>query len=230
MEESISYKNMKNTFKIQHNEYYTKNQKIDHFNGSVEKLTDQILTSCGIGSTLNIGSGEGSLVAELLRRGVNAHGFDTSEVMTSRCNQRIPNRFTQGSVLKLPFKENSFQTIVSTDCMQHLTPEEVSVALKEIHRVSGRYFFLKITTTSDREKRWDLTIEGRYWWETKCLEAGFRKHPAYYKIIPYESLNHDDPQIIIPLEKIPAAALLQYPLVALKEDWHSVACAAGEQT
>ncbi|MED5773885.1 class I SAM-dependent methyltransferase, partial [Enterobacter kobei] len=66
--------------------------------------------TCGIGRTLDVGSGEGLLVASLLRRGVDAYGVDVSEVVTAHCNRRMPGRFTQGSVLELPFEDASFQT------------------------------------------------------------------------------------------------------------------------
>ena len=209
---------MKNGYQTQYDEYWSMDDRIGESSGDLEQVADQIVMSCGIGRTLDIGSGEGVLVTALLRRGVDAHGLDVSEVVISRCNQRIPNRFTQGSVLALPFEDGYFQTVVSTDCMEHLAPEDVPMALREIHRIAGRYVFLKLATTLDRDGHWHLTVEGRAWWEMKCLEAGFRKHPAYYEINPYESLNQDGWQIIIPLEKIPAIALLQYPLVALKEE------------
>lgn len=205
-------------YQSQYDDYWAMDDRLGESSGDLEQTADQIVMSCGVGRTLDIGSGWGILVASLLRRGVDAHGLDVSQVVVSRCNQRIPDRFTQGSVLSLPFADESFQTVVSTDCMEHLAPEDVPTALKEIHRVASRYVFLKLATTQDRDSHWHLTVEGRAWWETKCFEAGFRKHPAYYRINAYESLNQDGWQIIIPLEKIPTDALLLYPLAALKEE------------
>ena len=205
-------------YQSQYDGYWLADARIGESSGDLEQIAEQIVMSCGVGCTLDVGSGEGALVASLLRRGVDAHGLDVSEVVVSRCNHRLPGRFTHGSVLALPFADMSFHTVVSTDCMEHLASVDVPGALKEIHRVADRYVFLQLATTLDRDGHWHLTVEGRAWWETKCFEAGFRKHPAYYKINPYESLNHDSWQIIIPLEKIPAAALSQYPLAALKEE------------
>ena len=205
-------------YQIQYDEYWAKGDHIVESSGDLELTADQIVESCGLGRTLDIGSGEGVLVASLLRRGVDAQGLDVSEVVVSRCNQRISNRFILGSVLSLPFADESFQIVVSTDCMEHLAPEDVPTALKEIHRVTSRYVFLKLATTQDRDADWHLTVEGRAWWEIKCFEAGFRKHPAYYRINSYESLNQDNWQIVIPLEKIPATALSNYPLCALTNE------------
>ena len=175
-----------------------------------DRIAEQIVMTCGIGRTLDVGSGEGLLVASLLRRGVDAYGVDVSEVVTAHCNRRMPGRFTQGSVLELPFEDASFQTVASTDCLEHLAPEDVPKALKEIHRVASRFVFLQIATTPDRDGHWHLTVEGRAWWEAKCFEAGFRKHPAYYKVNSYESLNADGWQITIVLEKIPEHAYKKY--------------------
>ena len=205
-------------YQAQYDGYWESADRIGESSGDLDRIAEQIVMTCGVGRTLDIGSGEGLLVTSLLRRGVDAHGVDVSEVVTARCNRRLPGRFTHGSVLTLPFADASFQTVVSTDCMEHLAPEDVPKALKEIYRVAGRYVFLQLATTLDRDGHWHLTVEGRAWWEAKCFEAGFRKHPAYYEINDYESLNSDSWQIVVVLEKIPEAALEKYPLAALAEE------------
>jgi len=202
-------------YQAQYDGYWKSTDRIGETSGDMDRIGEQIVITCGIGRTLDVGSGEGLLVASLLRRGVDAYGVDVSEVVTARCNRRIPGRFTHGSVLELPFEDASFQTVVPTDCMEHLAPEDVPKALKEIHRVASRFVFLQLATTLDRDGHWHLTVEGRAWWEAKCFEAGFRKHPAYYKVNSYESLNADGWQITIVLEKIPEHAHKKYPLSAL---------------
>ena len=205
-------------YQAEYNRYWSSEDRIGESSGDLEETASQIVISCGLGRTLDIGSGEGLLVESLLRRCVDAHGLDVSQVVVSRCNRRIPGRFTNGSVLNLPFGDAAFQTIVSTDCLEHLSPGDIPRALQEIYRVSGRYVFLQIATTQDRDGHWHLTVEGRAWWEARCFEAGFRKHPAYYRLNDYESLNQDGRQIVIILEKIPDAALRKYPLSVLKEE------------
>lgn len=209
-------------YQAQYDGYWESADRIGELSGDMERIAEQVVMTCGFGGTLDIGSGEGGLVMSLLRRDVDAYGVDVSEVVTARCNMRLPGRFIHGSVLELPFADASFQTVVSTDCMEHLAPEDVPKALKEIYRVAGRYVFLQIATTQDRDDHWHLTVEGRAWWEAKCFEAGFRKHPAYYKVNPYESLNEDGWQIKIVLEKIPEHANETYPLsaLAIERDLH----------
>ncbi|MDO8370147.1 MAG: methyltransferase domain-containing protein [Candidatus Nitrotoga sp.] len=54
--------------------------------------------------------------------------------------------------------------------------------------------------------------------EQLCFAAGYRKHPAYYKGVDYESLNNDIRPIFIPMERIPSVALAEYPLSSLEEE------------
>lgn len=205
-------------YRDSYNNYWSRRDRVGESSGDLEQTADRIAMSCGLAKVLDIGSGEGALVSALLRRGVDALGVDVSSVVVARCHKRIPGRFTLGSVLALPFHDSAFHTVVSTDCMEHLAPEDVPRALKEIHRVVGCYVFLRIATTLDRDNHWHLTVGGRAWWEARCFESGFRKHPAYYKINDYESLNEDGREICILLEKIPARALASYPLASLNEE------------
>ena len=159
--------------------YWQRSDRVGERSGDLTKVAEWVVATCGIGMTLDVGSGEGFLVGELLQKGIDAYGLDVSEVVVARSNERWPGRFRKGSVLSLPYADQTFQTIVSTDCMEHLTPEDVSAALREMHRVSSRFVFLQVATTQDRDKHWHLTVEGRMWWESHCFEVGFRNtHPT----------------------------------------------------
>ena len=201
-----------------YNEYWDKPDRIGECSGDLSSLADAIAGTCGNCTAIDVGCGEGFLVSEMLARGINAVGMDVSAVVVKRANTRCPNRFFQGSVLSMPFPDGAFDMVVSTDCMEHLAPSDVPVALREIYRVSSRYVFLQIATTQDRDGHWHLTINDRSWWETRCFEAGFRKHALYYRANPYEALNRDDWQILILLEKVPTDALREYDLSNLEEE------------
>ncbi len=54
--------------------------------------------------------------------------------------------------------------------------------------------------------------------ESLAFAAGLRKHAGYYLMLDYEALHHDTGPLIVPLEKLPPAALEVYPLPALKEE------------
>ena len=78
-----------------------------------------------------------------------------------------------------------------------------SGALAELNRCCRRSLFVRIATKVDRDSRWHLSIHNRDWWEQQFFQAGFRKHPRYYAILPYEELEHEAFQITIVMEKQP---------------------------
>lgn len=178
-------------------------------------IAGRILAASGPGRILDVGCGMGSLVREMLRRGANAYGIDVSPVAAATCHQHSPGRFFSGSVLALPLPNESFDTLVSTDCLEHLAPEDIGPALLEMRRVCRRNLFLYVATKQDRDGHWHLTVEKRNWWENAAFAAGFRKHPHYYLFTPFEALETEGNCIAIPLEKIPDQVLNQYPLTAL---------------
>lgn len=198
--------------------YWRVSDHIDKCSKNFSEIASRVAETCGVGTALDIGCGEGGMVAELLALGIDAVGLDVSTVVVDLASKRRPNRFFQGSALSLPFADNHFDIVVSTNCMEYLLSADVPTALREMYRVSARYVFLQITTTPDDDGRWLLTAEERAWWETRCFEAGFRKHELYYQVNPYEALNDDGPQILILMEKVPAEALRHYDLSVLLEE------------
>jgi 2-polyprenyl-3-methyl-5-hydroxy-6-metoxy-1,4-benzoquinol methylase len=172
-----------------------------------DALADQVLRTCGGGRTLDVGCGMGLLVRTLLRRGVDAYGMDVAPNAVAEAERAAPGRFGAGSVLAIPHGDASFETVVCTD---------------ELARVTRRYAFVTVSTTADRADRWHLTIHDRAWWETRFFEAGFRRHPLMQTVCSYESLEHEEGQIALLFEEVPAGGLTAYPLarLAAERDLH----------
>ena len=78
-----------------------------------------------------------------------------------------------------------------------------------MHRVARRFVFVQLSTKPDRD---------RACWEKQFFAAGFRRHLLNQLAVPYESLENESCQITLVFEKIPSAALAQYPLAALKSE------------
>lgn len=205
-------------YKTLYDGYWQRSDRVGERSSDLKKTARLIAETCGYGSAIDIGCGEGYLIEELLSLDIDVVGMDISSVVVERANARWKNRFFEGSVLSIPFPDEHFNAVVSTDCLEHLAPEDVPAALREMYRVSSRYVFLQIATTPDRDGHWHLTIEGRAWWEDRCFEAGFRKHPLYYYVNDYEALNKDGWQVFVILEKIPAKALVEFDLSVLEEE------------
>ena len=206
-------------YATEYDEYWSRGDRFGEQSfADADALAEEILLSCGGRRMLDIGSGMGHLVRGLLRLGIDASGVDVSEVAVAHANTFAPGRFYCASVLNLPFESGAFDTVISTDCLEHLSEQDVMAALKEIRRVARRSVFLRIATTPDRDGHWHLTIQQRAWWEQRFFEVGFRKHPSYYQINQYEALEHDSWQIAIVLERIPDLALVNYPLELLSAE------------
>ncbi|WP_018900899.1 class I SAM-dependent methyltransferase [Rhizobium sp. 2MFCol3.1] len=183
---------------------------------SNSKLVDSILEACGHGKLLECGGGTGMLLPEFVSRGVDASIVVPPGTELQHIHSAYPARCLEGSSLKLPFLDEQFETVVSIGSLDTLAKEDIPAALREIYRVSSRYAFLRVSTAQTQIA--DQMRAQRDWWETRCFEAGFRKHPLFYQVNPYESLNTDGEDILIVLEKAPRAALQTYDLMVLVEE------------
>ncbi|SAK51713.1 methyltransferase type 11 [Caballeronia fortuita] len=180
-------------------------------------VAKDIVRAFGIGRVLDAGCGNGRIVGELLQAGADAYGVDVSPVAVESANRKYPSRFQAASLLALPYVDGAFDTVVAARTLEYFPATDIAQALKEIHRASRRYVFLQIGTAADANDAWVLTNESRAWWEQRCFEAGFRKHPAHYQLHGYERLNDEQSPILLLLEKVPQAALARYPFATLAE-------------
>ncbi|OYX36434.1 MAG: hypothetical protein B7Y99_01470 [Caulobacterales bacterium 32-69-10] len=181
-------------------------------------IARNIIGALGAGSFLDIGCGMGDLVQALMLDGMDAQGVDVSAVAVAEASRRAPGRFHVGSVLALPFPDASFDNVVSTDCLEHLAPEDVAAALREMRRVARRGAYLVIATRPDRERAWHLTVRDRRFWESAALEAGFRRHPAALRVTPYGALDREVGETTLALEAMPPGVAEAWPLEALSAD------------
>jgi len=189
-----------------------------HSFDNAEALFQRVSMISGKGSVLDVGCGMGLLVRTLLEHGVEAMGVDIALRPVEESNRKNPGRFCLGSILQLPFADNSWDTIVSTDCLHHLAEADVPRALTELKRVARRNVYINLATRADRDKRWHLTVRGREWWEQQFFAAGFRRHALDQVITSYDSRESDGAQITMVFEKIPEQALARYPLAALQAE------------
>lgn len=184
---------------------------------NISQITDELLNACGGSKYLQVGDDSGALVHSLLSFGLDAYGLTSTSEAEQYNNTVMPDRFTLADLQKLPYHDNSFDTIVVTYSLEQLSDEQLQNAINELHRITRRSLYLRIKVVA-QETQQLKTVQDRRAWEMLFFNKGFRKHPSYYLINGYESLGREGDEITILLEKIPADALNRYPLEALKEE------------
>ena len=189
-----------------------------HSFGDANELARRVMLVTGMGTVLDVGTGMAGLVFALLREGVDARGVDVAPVAVNAANLRAPGRFVQGSILNLPFADASFDTVVCTDVLEHLSPADVTTALRELARVAKKNVYIAVSTVADRDGVWHLTIQPRAWWEEQCFGVGLRKHPRAMRIMPYAQFEHEGASVTLVLEKLPLEAAAKWPLDALRAE------------
>lgn len=183
-----------------------------------EQFAQTIIEHAGRGKVLDVGCGEGHLVAALVSRAVDAQGIDLSSVAISRSAPELASRLKVGSAFQLPYANQSFSTVVAMHLLEHIAAGDLPAVLAELYRVTRRTLLLRVRTKATESHPPHPTAQLRQTWESLCFSAGFRKHPDYYWLNDYLSLQRDPDSILIPLEKIPEATLARYPLACLNEE------------
>lgn len=163
---------------------------------------------------LDAGCGTGEFVFPLLRakygHTLTLHGYDLSRAMLAVAKKKFPfARLTAGPAEKLPFRNHSFNLIVSREALEHL--ENPQQAVYEFYRVLKPSGSLVVSTPSwfglIAPFYWIKRILGKMqpidnWWTPFSLRRTLRR--AGFSVDTFTSvcpvLYHDAlPRFLIPL-------------------------------
>ena len=117
-------------------------------------------------SILDVGCGKGFMlhdIAELVT-GIKVKGVDISEYAVENAIENMKPHVQVANAKNLPFKENSFDVVISVNTVHNLNRKECARALQEIERVSrGKSFVTVDAYRNDEEKElmnaWNLTAK-----------------------------------------------------------------------
>jgi SAM-dependent methyltransferase len=138
-------------------------------------LIGALLKKIQFDSILDAGCGNGCAVQLLADAGKQAKGFDISPT-AAELARSYGRDCIMGSILNIPFPEQSFDVVMSTDVMEHLKPEDVQKAIAECFRVGRKYLAMRIATrlSGPRQPFLDagiteidnphLTVKSLKWW------------------------------------------------------------------
>ena len=114
------------------------------------KLLDPLLPNNNE-NVLDCGSGIGVYYPLLKRKAKQYVGLDITENMVRRARERYPEaEFHWGSVMEIPFPEQSFDLVFSWSLLFHLPLDKVAEALNELWRVTRKHLFFNMYTALGR--------------------------------------------------------------------------------
>lgn len=91
---------------------------------------------------LDVGCGFGDLIAELQDKyKFSVAGLEISSYAVKQACPSVKAKIKDGSILKLPFKKNSFDAVICFDVVCYLAKEDMIKAIKNLINVSRGYIF-----------------------------------------------------------------------------------------
>jgi SAM-dependent methyltransferase len=95
--------------------------------------------------TLDVGCAFGFVVEALRELAVDAQGVDVSFFAIDHASPGARGHLRQGSLLeRLPFADGDFDVVTALETLEHLPPEAIPVALRELRRVARGYLLATI--------------------------------------------------------------------------------------
>lgn len=114
-------------------------------------------------SLLDVGAGKGFMMHDFAQsvKGLTLQGLEISEYAIAHAMEDMKPLIRQGNAKELPFKDKSFDLVISINTIHNLPPQECAQALREIERVGKKAFITVDAYRSFEEKErmdaWNLT-------------------------------------------------------------------------
>jgi len=119
-------------------------------------------------TVLDVGCGLGALVRELQKQNIQAYGVDSAIVLKSIWGKDVKNLSIAPADM-LPFADQSFDIVFSSDFFEHIPEEEIESVRKEMIRV-GKVVLARVAYEDKLTKKqalYHVTNKKKEWWEDK---------------------------------------------------------------
>ena len=126
---------------------------------------------------LDVGCGKAFLLYDLTQvvPGLEVRGIDISEYGVQNSKKEVREFLTVGNANNLPYKDRSFDLVISINTLHNLHCYDLEKALKEVQRVGKENKYLVVESYRNEEEKanllyWQLTCESFYspeeweWW------------------------------------------------------------------
>ncbi len=143
-------------------------------------------------SVLDVGCAKGFMLYDFVQLipGIKVTGVDISSYAIQNAIEPVKKHVCVGDARKLPYKDKSFDLVISINTVHNLEKEELAKALQEIERVSKGKSFITVDAYRNEEEKelmyaWNLTAKTIMHvdeWKKFFREVGYTGD--YYWFIP----------------------------------------------
>jgi SAM-dependent methyltransferase len=161
-------------------------QESEHWKAFFGQLADRIVSELAPATTLDAGCAKGFLVAALRERGVEAEGFDISDVAISDAPEAAQGHVRVGSLTE-PI-EGRYDLVSCIEVIEHLDPVDTATAVANLCRVTDRV--LLSSTPGDLGEPTHVNVQPPERWSQLFALNGFYRdfrHDASY-LSPWAAL------------------------------------------
>ncbi|MBN2169490.1 MAG: class I SAM-dependent methyltransferase [Actinobacteria bacterium] len=106
-----------------------------------EQLRAQTVLSLippGTKSVLEVGCGDGFIINQV--KGIPKMGLD----IEPEALKKVSSPTTEAPVSAIPFEDRSWELVVASEILEHISPEDYNISLEEISRVAGRSIIVTV--------------------------------------------------------------------------------------
>ena len=124
-------------------------------------------------TVLDAGTGNGALTRLMRQYGKNEL---SPVVLEKECPDLLSKKYVEAGILtNLPYEDNSFDLVMSSDVLEHIDPSEADAVVRELVRVSRRHLFLSISLKNNGAPRGEAKhslLRPRAWWHSLFQKYG----------------------------------------------------------
>ena len=103
-------------------------------------------------SIIDIGCGGGGLTARMVRGGRDAHGIEISDYAIKNCVPDMRGRITKADISKKPDLGTHYDTLISTDLLEHIYEEDLDETFEWMKSVCRQEMFFLVATANAKEE------------------------------------------------------------------------------
>jgi len=120
----------------------------------IEKIPETLCKKFKFNSIIDVGCSNGFAVKRYMELNKIAYGIDVASTAISIAHKNNLITCFKGSILNIPFKSSLFDAVVTCDVLEHLKPNDICQAVKELIRVTKYYLFIKVCPKIETNIYW----------------------------------------------------------------------------